>query len=345
MADYTFKGYDNFVLQEKIDSIIATKMDMNRYMTADYSLAEAPGMVKKFHIYKATESAQDLARGEGNSEFVDASYVEREYRVARTQSQAKWYDDDQMTDPTLIDTKVQGVAESMVNAWTRKAIAEFDKTENMSVMSTDYTLSDFADAIAKYANVFEDQAGLFFLCDQALVPTIRKTLGDYLKYTEAYIRTGAIGEILGVPIYTSKALPKGIMFLAHNDAVHAFLKKNTFVEQDRNIDKKENFVVASRYSVIALYDERKCIKCGKAQATAASITTATKATTTVAGAATTGAKVTVFVNGVQDGNAETAASSAYSHTVANALAAGDKIKVVATKEGLLPSIAEFTVEA
>lgn len=249
-----------------------------------------------------------------------------------------------MTDPTLIDTKVQTLAEAMVNNWTAKAIAEFDKTSNQAAMD-DYTLGEFADAIAKYANVYETQEGLFFLASMDMVPVIRKSLGDYLKYTEAYIRTGAIGDILGVPIYTSKAVPSGMMFLATREAVKAFIKKNTFVEQDRDIDKKENKVVASRYSVIALVDESKCIKCGAEQATKATITTATKATSKVAGAATSGADVVVFVNGVKAGHAE-AASSLYEVTISDALVAGDKVKVVAKLAGKLDSVSEeFTVAA
>lgn len=162
MADYPFKGYDNFVLENKINSILSTKMDMNRFMTADYSLAGTPRMTKKIHKYTGVGSAEDLARGEGNTEFVDASYVEEEYTVARTQGQCKYYDDDVMTDPVLIDTKIQTLSEGMVNNWTAKAITEFGKTSNQAIF-TDYKLANFADAIAIYSNKYESQEGLFFL--------------------------------------------------------------------------------------------------------------------------------------------------------------------------------------
>lgn len=342
MADYIFKGFDNSVLENKIDSILSTKVDVNRFLTANTSLTQTPGMLYKVHTYVGSGVAEDLARGEGNSEFIDAEFTEREYRVGRTQAATKWYDDDQMTDPVLIDTKIKTLAESMVNDWTAKAIAEFNKTSNVAVMS-DYKLGDWADAIAKYTNVYEDQEGLFFLANIEMIPQIRKVLGEYLQPTEAYIRTGAIGSILGVPIYTSKAVPKGLIFMATKDAVTAFMKKSTFVEQERDKNKKENFVYAARYSVVALTDETKCVKMGKAQAVEASITTATKATSIVAGAAKTGAKVTCYVNGEKSGNVATAASDAYSITVDDALVAGDVVKVVAELEGFLPSVASFTV--
>ena len=115
MADYEFKGYDNFVLANKIKSILDTKLDMNRFMTPDYELAEEPGKTKKIHKYTGTGEVEDLARGEGNTKFVDAEFSEEEYTVSRTQGQAKYYDDDIMTDPVLIDAKVKYLAEGMVN--------------------------------------------------------------------------------------------------------------------------------------------------------------------------------------------------------------------------------------
>ena len=267
MADYTFKGYANFVLENKIKSILDTKLDFNRFMTPDYSLVEEPGMIKKIHRYTGTGVVDDLARGEGNSHFIDAEFAEEAYTVSRTQGQAKYYDDDIMTDPVLIDAKVKYLAEGMVNDWTKKAIAEFQKSTNTADI-VDWSLADWADAISKYAEVHESQEGLFAVVGMKAVPEIRKALNTNLMYVEDYIRTGAIGAVLGVPIYTSKALDdmeedsegKPLGFLATKDAVTAFIKEDVRVEQDRDIDKKENFIVADRYAVIALTDETKCIK-------------------------------------------------------------------------------------
>ena len=114
-AAFDFKGYDNFVLAEEIESISNTKLDVNRFMTVDYDLAENPCMTKKIHRYTGTGNVEDLARGEGNSTFVDAEYKEVEYTVARTQGQARYYLDDLYADPKLIDAKLQYLGEGMVN--------------------------------------------------------------------------------------------------------------------------------------------------------------------------------------------------------------------------------------
>ena len=342
MADNVFLGYDNFVLENAIKSALDTKLDINRFLTPDYDLVENAGMTKKIHRYVITDDSDvdDLARGEGNSNFIEARFDEFAYTVGRTQGQIIYYDDDILTDPALIDAKVRFLSESMVNNWTRKAIAEFGKTENIYECSG-YNLENFANALSKYTAVYEDTAGLFFLANQKLDAKIRKMLGDDLKYVEDYIRTGAIGAVLGIPVYLSKAVPEGLIFLATREAVKAFVKRNVSIEQDRDINTKKNNIVASRYSVIALVDETKCVAIGAAQSTAVTITSATKATTTIAGAATDGAYVEAFVNGVEVGHAT--ASSGYSITSSKTLAAGDVVKVIAHLDGKVNSIASVTV--
>ena len=262
MADYQFKGYDNEVIENKIESILTTKLDMNKFLTPDYTLTVNPGMSMIVHTYTGTGTVDDLSRGDGNTNFVDAQYSAATYTVGRTQGQAKYYDDDAMNDPALIDAKTKYLAEGMANSFTVKAIAEFDKTTKSATI-TDWSLGDCADAIAVYANEHEDEEGLFFLVAQDQVADIRKALGSNLMYVENYIRTGALGSILGVPVYATKAIDstqgtKG--YLATREAVKAFVKKGLRVEQSRDIDKKENFIVADVYQVVALVDETRCVK-------------------------------------------------------------------------------------
>ena len=341
MAEFTFNGYDNFVLDNKIKSILSTKLDMNRFLTTDYSLTQDEGMVKKIHRYVPSGNVQVLDRGEGNTEFITASYTEEEYRVKRTQGTTRYYDSDVMTDETLIDTQLRGLAEQMINKFTDDAVAEMDKTSNQCVF-TNWKLSDFADAIGKYESVYETQEGLFFLAAMDLKPTIQKAIDSQVSNVEAYVYTGGVSKILGVPVYFSKAVPAGCMFMATREAVYNFVKRSQAIEQDRDKQTKLNSVIATVYNIIALVDETRCYKCGKALSVPTTITTATAGTTTVAGAAKTGASVKVYVNGKLSASA-TAASDSYSATVLKNLVAGDIVKVVAHVDGYLESIATFTV--
>lgn len=225
-ALFPFKGFDNEVVEKKIDSLLETKLDVNRFMTVDYQLAEQPGMLKKIRTYIGKLFAEHLQRGDGSTDFVDAEYIEREYRVDRTQSAARWYDDDLMTDPMLIDAKVQYVAESMLKKWTDEAIAEFGKTSNQSPM-VNWDINDFIDAVAVYDEEYEDAEGqLFFLGAQDVIAKARKMLAENLKYVDSYATKGYVGHVLGIPMYFSKSIPSGVMFLATKDAVHALDRKS-----------------------------------------------------------------------------------------------------------------------
>lgn len=341
-ALFTFNGYDNFVLNNKIQSILTTKLNLSNYLTTDFSLAENEGMVKKIHTYVPSGNVQELARGDENTDFIVANYVETEYRVKRTQGTTRYYDDDVMTDETLIDTQLRGLGEKMVNKFTADAIGEMDKTPNQCVF-TNWKLADFADAIAQYANVYEDQTGLFFLAAMDVKPAIQKALGDDLKYNESYMKFGAVSTVLNVPIIFSRSVPEGCMFMATKEAVTNFVKRSQFIEQDRNKQTKMNSVIATVYNIVALTDATRCYKCGKALSVATTITTATAGAKGIAGAAKTGAEVKVYVNGVLNATA-TAASDAYSVNALANLASGDVVKVVAHVDGYLESIATTVVE-
>lgn len=52
------KIYENFVLENKFEDLLTTKVDLSNYMTVDTSLTEAPGMKKKIHKYTATGDVQ-----------------------------------------------------------------------------------------------------------------------------------------------------------------------------------------------------------------------------------------------------------------------------------------------
>ena len=78
------KVYENFVLENKIEDMLITGVDMNAYMTTDYSLTENAGMKKVIHVYNATGNVEELEMGEGNEESITVSHDEVEYSVGVT---------------------------------------------------------------------------------------------------------------------------------------------------------------------------------------------------------------------------------------------------------------------
>lgn len=251
------KVYENFVLENKIEDILLTAVDLQSYMTVDTSLTQEPGMKKVIHTYTATGNVEDLAMGEGNSEAIEVSFTSAEYDVKTTQGKFQYFDEQEMTDPMVVDTGLEGVAKKIINDFTTKAIAEYDKA-TLEETATAWSFDVVADAIAKL-NV-EDETGLFLLISPADKAAFRKALKDDLKYSEAYVRTGYIGTVCGVPVIVSKAVAANKGYLANKDAVTLFIKKGSEIEQQRDADIRSNEVYARKVAVVALTNATKAVK-------------------------------------------------------------------------------------
>lgn len=252
--------YENQVLENKIESLLTTAIDMNAYMTIDNSLTHEAGMKKAVNVYTAAGNVEDLAMGEGNSGEIEVSFTTREYEVATTQGKFSYFDEQEMKDPMIVEVGLKAVAEKMTNDLTTKAIAEFEKTTNIAYYNSGegITFGDVVDTIAKLNT--EDESGLFLLINPEEKAQMRKSLGEELKYTEGFARTGYIGTVCGVPVIVSKAVPATHAFLATKDAVTCFVKKGSEIEQERDADIRKNDVYARKVMLVALTDESKVIK-------------------------------------------------------------------------------------
>jgi len=249
--------YENFVLENKIEDILATNVDLQSYMTVDTSLTQAPGMKKTVHTYVASGNVEDLAMGEGNSEQIGVSFTSKDYDVKVTQGKFQYYDEQEMTDPMVVDTGLEGLAKTMINDFTSKAITEYGKatlTEEGDTWSFDL----IADAIAEMN--LEEEEGLTLLISVKDKAEFRKALKDDLKYSEGYVRTGYIGTVCGVPVVASKAVPTGTGFLFTKEAVTLFIKKGSEIEQKRDADIRSNEVYARKVAVVALTNANKVVK-------------------------------------------------------------------------------------
>lgn len=243
-----------------------------------------------------------------------------------------------MTDPAVLDAGLKGMAEIMVNDFVDKSVAEWRKTSNQLGYSA-LGFDTIVDALAQLN--LENEDSLFMLISPAMVGSFRKSLKDSLQYVEAFARTGYIGSVCGVPVYVTKALAGSEAIIGNKEAVRLFVKKGTEAEQERDANTRKNTYYTRKVALVALVDDRKLIRIAKNASVDATITTSAAGAKAIAGAAATGAKVEVYINGIFDGEAE-AESNAYSYTAKENLVAGDVIKVVAKKEGEVDSIATAT---
>ena len=333
--------YPNTILENKYNSVLTTKLNLQNYLTVDNDLQQEPGMKKRIITKTVSGSVEDLTQGNGNTGNIEVATTTADYDVTVTQGRFVYYDEEAAADGNLVEAGLTGMGEKMINDFVSKAVNEWRK----ATLQQGYSSIGFdtvVDAIAKMN--LEDESALFMLISPNMVAAFRKAVKDELKYSEAFTRTGYLGSLVGVPCYVSKAIPDGEAIVASKDAVRLFIKKDTEIEQERDANLRKNSVYARKVALVALVDATKVCRIAANPTTTATITTYTKNAKTVAGAATTGATVEVYINGTLDGTA-TAANSAYSYTAKANLAANDVVKVIAKKTGEVDSTATVTVAA
>lgn len=264
--------YQNYVLENKFEDQYATYLDLMQFCTVDNSLTGEPGTKKKIRTYVATDGTETVTKGEGNTKSITASYTETEYTIETLQNRFDWYDEDEMEDPLVVDKGLEHQAVDMFNTANKKAIAEFAKA-TQKVETAKFDFNSFVDAVASIKDLKISESteitglGVFALVHKDDVAEIRKNLGELLKYVEAYARSGYIGTVAGVNIYTSALATKGQFAVATKEAVTYFNKKGAEAEVStkgsrsaENANKRENTAFLRKYGIFALTNQNYIVK-------------------------------------------------------------------------------------
>jgi hypothetical protein len=250
-------GYENFVLENKMTDLVNTNLDVNALFTVDNSLTTEAGLDKIINKYTYTGKVEQLAKGAKNSTRGAVSFVPTKYTVKRYQQTFDYNDMDIMQDPYLLDVATAGAATLMSNEVKDEYFAELakiSKTSNYDVFNYDAVV----DALAEINK--EVESDMFIIMGNDLRAAIRKD-DDYKASRQGEILyTGQFGTISGVPCLFSKLCKAGEAYITAKDQVKFFVKKEGSVEQDRDIETKDNTVVYERHGVMALVDETKSIK-------------------------------------------------------------------------------------
>lgn len=249
--------FENVVLGNKVTDILTTNVAINNYLTIDTSLAENAGMKKTIITYNSTGDIEQLAMGEGNTAGIEVSNTSKDYEVLTYQGKFEFYDEEEMTDPKIVEVGLKHATDRMVNKFVAEALARMGDTA-ISVPASAWSFDVVVDAIAKMGKEVEN--GLFLLVSPADLAAIRKALKNDLQYSEAFVRTGYIGNICGVPVIVTEALAAGTAFLGTNEAVTLFMKKDTETEYTRDSDKRKNTYHIRKVAVVALTNGAKVVK-------------------------------------------------------------------------------------
>jgi len=141
------------------------------------------------------------------------------------------------------------------NADIYKAFNEATLTVPISALGFDA----FVDASAMLNLENLEGVSLFSFVNPADMAKLRKALKDDLKYVEGFAKSGYIGTVGGVNIYTKKDAETGKLVLATKEAVTLFNKKGTEVEQERDRNTRKNTVYSRKYYLAAMTDETKAV--------------------------------------------------------------------------------------
>lgn len=252
--------YENFVLEHKMTDLVNTNVNVNALYTVDNSLALEAGLKKVINKYTYTGAVEKLAKGAKNTARGSVAMVPTEYVVERYQQTFGYNDMDIMVDPFVLDVMTTGAAAVMANEIREEYFAELAKISNTDTFDA-FSYDVVVDALAKIGREVED--GMFIVMGLDSKADIRKD-ADYKASRQGEILyTGQFGDICGIPCVCSNLVPAGTVYITAKDAVKFFVKKDGSVEQDRDIETKDNTVVYERHGLMALVDESKSIKLTK----------------------------------------------------------------------------------
>lgn len=262
--NHTHKAYQNYVLETHLEDQLNSHLDLLRFCTVDNSLVGVAGDKKVIRVYSATNGTEKLAMGEGNTKNIETTYEDVEYVIALAQNRFPWYDEEQMRDPKVVETGLNHAAVDMVNTIQADVFAEFNKaTQTVTLNGTDY-FAAFVDAVAMLPGENQEGLEVFAFVHPNDKAAIRKALKDDLKYVEAFARTGYIGSVAGVNLYTKKDAVEGTICGGTRKAITMFNKRGVEVEQERAANTRLNEVYSRKYYLAALTDANECFKIVKA---------------------------------------------------------------------------------
>lgn len=249
--------YENFILENKMTDLVNSNVNINSLFTTDNSLALAAGLKKVVNKYTYAGKVEKLAKGAKNATKGAVTFEPTEYVVERYQQTFGYNDMDVMQDPYILDVMTTGASTLMANEIKEEYFAELAKISNTTKVAA-FNYDAVVDALATIGR--EVESDMFIVMGLDGKAAIRKD-DDYKASRQGEILyTGQFGNISGVPCICSKLVPANTVYITAKDQVKFFVKTDGSVEQDRDIETKDNTVVYERHGLMALVDETKSIK-------------------------------------------------------------------------------------
>lgn len=253
----------NQVVESKITDIVNSYLDTRALFTVDTSLTTAAGLTKRIYKYTYSATVEKLAKGAKNSTAAKGAVAltHDDYTVERYQQTYQYNDMDVMADPNIVNVLSDGAGKTMANEIRSEYYTELAKISNSATCAKTASLYEaVVDAIAALPKAAEmDTQELFIIMGADGRAKVRKDpLFEASKQGEI-LYSGQFGTVAGIPCVFSNLVPAGKVYVTEQDAVTFFVKREGTVEQDRDIESKDNTVVYERHGVIALTDDTRSV--------------------------------------------------------------------------------------
>lgn len=255
--------YDNTVLESKLTELLNSKLEVRSLMTVDESLTQGAGLKKTVNRYTYTGVVEELDGGVANSVCGTITFKPEIYTVKRYQQTFRYNDMEAMQDPGIVDMAIAGAADVMANQIRREYFRELQKTSRRHAYEGEVlSYSDVVSALSEIGREVED--GLFIIMSAEGRAAIRRDPDFVAARKGEVVYTGQFGTLCGLPVLFSALVPAGKAIITDKNAVKFFVKSDASLEQDRNIETKENTIVYERHGVIALVDDTGSVILGAA---------------------------------------------------------------------------------
>jgi hypothetical protein len=262
--------YENFYLSNEVEDQYNSHLDLQQFCTVDNSLEGTAGMKRIINVYSATNGTEKLAQGAGNTKSIEVSHTSKEYEILLAQNRFVYMDEEAMKDNMLVPTGMKHAGTDMFNTVNADIYAELNKA-TLSTAPTAFDFAAFVDAQAELGLEDLEGVSMFGFVSPDDMAAVRKALKDDLKYVEAFAKSGYVGTVAGINLYTKKDATAGTIIVATKEAVTLFNKKGVEVEQITSGNRSEdaantrkNTIFSRKYYIAALTNATKVVKMVKA---------------------------------------------------------------------------------
>lgn len=254
----------NLINPEKLGAFIDAKLTdlikLAPLARVGRDLQGQPGNTLTIPVYKYIGDAEDLAEGTADTPVL----LQASSKQVTVKKAAKSVE---LTDEAILSgygDPVNEVATQLLHSIANKVdndcfAALRTVSGSMEHSHTGEVTSDIvADAVLKFGEDIEDTMYVFM--NPKHYADIRKSK-DYVHIANGQAKvTGHVGTVYGVNVVISNKVTENEMFIVKEGAIGIELKRETNVEQDRDILSKTNVYAVDKHFVAYLRDESKAIK-------------------------------------------------------------------------------------